>query len=175
MSRSQWNDPFLIKGCFASNQKYIITLKHKGCPTSAEPQNISIPVTHINNHTSVLHTGSYFTVLEQLLRHWQSAQSYPSVRHLQLFYAFTTACTSSLWCARCDYAVSKVCRWNNSPHCCNKNILPQPISHIFLTAADFVISQGRSVRQRFKKKKKTLCLGVFVFTQRIIFTSRARA
>lgn len=174
MSRSQWNDPFLIKGCLASNQKYIITLKHKGCPTSAEPQNISIPVTHIDNQTSVLHTGSYFTVLRQLLRHWKSVQSYSSVRHLQLFYAFTTACTSSLRCARCDYAVSKVCRWNNSPHCSNKNILPQPILHTFLIAADFVISQGRSVRQRLKKKHG-VWVYVCLYTERVIFTSRARA
>lgn len=149
MSRSQWNDPFLIKDCVASNQKYIITLKHKGCPTSAEPQHISIPVTCINNHTSVLHTGSCFTLLGQLLRHWKSVQSYLSVRHLQLFYAFTTACTflpvCSLW-LHCEQSAERIIL------CSNKNLLPQSILHIFLIAADFVISQGRSVRQRLKNK-----------------------
>lgn len=59
--------------------------------------------------------------------------------------------------------------WNTSPHCTKKNILPQPILHIFLIAADFVISPRRSVRQRFKnekKKIKTSCLGVCVSLHR---------
>lgn len=59
-----------------------------------------------------------------------------------------------------------MCRWNNSPHWSNRNILPQPILYIFVIAADFVISQGRSVRQRLKKKKKILCLGVCVSLHR---------
>lgn len=58
MSRSQWNDPFLIKCCVASDQKYmIITLKHMGSLSSDHWK----AVNHFNSEVYKLNHGRKIT------------------------------------------------------------------------------------------------------------------
>lgn len=88
------------------------------------------------------------------------------MRHLQLFKAFTTACTCSLRFALGDYAVSKVCGWNNSPHCSNRNILPQPHLGYIFNRCRFRYITREKCKAKIKKNKQTLCLGVCVSLHR---------
>lgn len=79
------------------------------------------------------------------------------------------------------HKLSPACSWRwrrQQQHADGINLLAaaatshhSPILHIYLTAADCILSQGRSVRQRRKNRKRKHCVWVCVcvFTQRGLF------
>lgn len=171
MSQSQWNDPFLIKGCVASNHKYIIRWKHKGCTTSTEAQNISIPVTHINNHTSLEATFLCYSSCYDTENHLKNIIVCEASSVVLWFYhsvhKFSSVLVIRLW-AMCADGIILLLQ--------QKHPATAHLTYIFNSCRFCYITREKCKETiKNKKQKKPLCLGVFVFTQRVIFTSRARA
>lgn len=92
---------------------------------------------------------------------------------------FTTIYAGFSLVCDCEHAVSNVYSLNNALRSrteyqiiCNQHFI-RAFLHLFLTASDCVMSQGRSRERRTHRVCVSLC--VYVFTKRVIFTSRARA